>query len=66
MGNSDRIIRLLIAALIAVLFFTNVITGVLGYVLLGVAGIFVLTSMVSNCPLYSLIGVNTCSVKGKE
>ena len=65
MGNADRVIRLLLAAVIAVLYFTNVITGVFGIVLLVVAGVFVLTSLVSSCPLYTLIGVNTCPVKNK-
>jgi hypothetical protein len=63
MGNADRIVRFLVAALVAVLYFTNVITGTLGIVLLVVAGVFVLTSLVSFCPLYTLIGVNTCTAK---
>lgn len=63
MGAADRIIRSLIAAAIVVLYLTNVITGVLGYVLLIVAGIFLLTSLVSLCPLYSLFGINTCGHK---
>ena len=64
-GNADRVIRLLFAAVIAVLYFTNIITGVFGIVLLVVAGVFVLTSLVSSCPLYTLIGINTCPVKNK-
>lgn len=63
MGNADRIVRFLIAALVAVLYFTNTITGTLGIVLLVVAGIFVLTSLVSFCPLYTLIGMSTCPAK---
>lgn len=65
MGNADRVIRLLFAAVIAVLYFTNVITGVFGIALLVVAGVFVLTSLVSSCPLYTLVGINTCPVKNK-
>ena len=61
MGNADRIIRILIAAVIATLFFTNVITGTLGIVLLVLAGVFVLTSVVSFCPLYAPFGLSTCS-----
>ena len=60
MGNIDRIIRVAIAALIAVLFFTNVISGTLGIVLLVLAGVFVLTSLVSFCPLYLPFGLSTC------
>jgi hypothetical protein len=63
MGNADRIIRLLLAVVVAVLYFTNVITGTLGIVLLVVAGVFVLTSVISFCPLYTLIGLNTCPAK---
>lgn len=60
MGNIDRIIRILVAIVIAVLFFTNVILGTLGIVLLVLAGVFVLTSLVSFCPLYTLVGISTC------
>ena len=63
MGNADRIIRVLAAAVIAVLFINNTITGVLAYVLLAVGAIFLLTSLVGSCPLYSLFGINTCRVK---
>lgn len=60
MGSADRIIRLIIAAVIAVLFFTNIISGTLGIVLLVLAGVFALTSVISFCPLYTLVGMNTC------
>ena len=63
MGSADRIIRILIAAVIAVLYFTNVITGTLGIILLALAGIFVLTSFISFCPLYAPFGIRTCAVK---
>jgi hypothetical protein len=60
MGNADRIIRLLVAAAITILFFTNIITGTVGIVLLVLAAIFVLTSLVGFCPIYAMIGMNTC------
>lgn len=60
MGGADRIIRLMIAAIIAILFFTNVITGTLGIILLILGGVFVLTSLVGFCPLYTLVRINTC------
>ena len=63
MGNADRLIRFLIAAIIAVLYFTNILPGTVGLVLLVIAGIFLLTSLVSVCPLYSIFGINSCSVK---
>ncbi len=59
MGSADRIIRLVVAALIAVLFFTGIIEGTAGIVLLIVAVVFALTSLISFCPLYPLIGLNT-------
>lgn len=60
MGNIDKIIRTLVAMVIAGLFFTNIISGTLGIVLLILAGVFVLTSLISFCPLYTLVGINTC------
>jgi len=63
MGNADRIIRLVLAAVVAVLYFTNTITGTFGIILLVLAGIFVVTSLVSFCPLYTLVGLNTCPAK---
>lgn len=63
MGNADRIIRILLAVVFAVLYFTNIITGTFGIVLLVLAGVFVLTSLVSFCPLYTLVGLNTCPAK---
>ena len=65
MGSIDKIIRLIVAAIIAVLFFTDVISGTLGIVLLVLAGIFVITSLFSFCPLYTIIGLSTCPAKEK-
>ena len=63
MGSTDRIIRLSIATLIAVLYFTNVIEGTLAIVLGVVAVIFAATSFVNFCPLYSMLRINTCQTK---
>ncbi|MDI9365104.1 MAG: DUF2892 domain-containing protein [Flavobacterium sp.] len=63
MGTLDSGIRIAIAVIFAILFFTGIVTGVLGTILLIVGGVFIATSVVSFCPLYALIGVNTCSVK---
>ena len=63
MGNVDRVVRIMIAAVIAVLYFTNTVSGTLGYVLLAVGVIFLLTSLVGSCPLYSLFGITTCKAK---
>lgn len=65
MGSTDRIIRTLIAVVIAVLYFTNTITGTLGIVLLALAAVFLLTSFVSFCPLYAPFGISSCKIKTK-
>jgi hypothetical protein len=59
MGNVDRVIRAIIAAVIAILFFTKVISGTLGIVLLVLGGVFLLTSFISFCPLYLPFGIST-------
>jgi hypothetical protein len=63
MGNTDRIIRLILAVVFAVLYFTNTVTGTFGIILLVLGVVFVLTSLISFCPLYTLIGLNTCTAK---
>ncbi len=63
MGNTDRVIRTLIAIVLAVLYFTNVISGTLAIVLLAVAGIFLLTSFISFCPLYAPFGISSCATR---
>ncbi len=65
MGTTDRIFRVVVAAIMATLYFTGMLTGTLGLVLLVLAGVFVATSLVSFCPLYSLVGLSTCPVKEK-
>jgi len=60
MGSTDRIFRVLIALLVVILYFTNIITGTMAFVLLTLSGIFVLTSLVSFCPLYLPFGIRTC------
>jgi hypothetical protein len=59
MGIIDKVIRVLIAIVFAILFFTKVITGAVGIILIALAIIFVLTSVISFCPLYKPFGINT-------
>ena len=66
LGNTDRIIRLLLAGIFALLWFQNIVTGTWAIVLLVLAGVFVVTSLVSFCPLYAILGKNTCEVKKKK
>jgi len=54
---------LIIAAVLAVLFYMEVISGTVGVILLAVAGIFLLTSFISFCPLYAPFGLSTCKAK---
>ena len=63
MGSFDRIARILIALVFAALYFTGTVTGTTGVILLVLGAVFVLTSLISFCPLYTLFGINTCSKK---
>lgn len=63
LGNADRIIRLCIAGILALLWFQNIITGTWGIVALAVAAVFVLTSLVSWCPLYAMFGIKSTQKK---
>jgi hypothetical protein len=62
-GATDKIIRILLAIVFAALYFTNVVTGTFGIVLLVLAVVFAATALVGFCPLYALFGLNTCPVK---
>ena len=63
MGSVDRVIRTLIALVVIVLFFTNAISGTLAVILLILAGVFIITSILSFCPIYFLFGINTLKKK---
>ena len=66
MGSADRIIRTIVAIVLGILYYTDVISGTVGLVLVILAGVFLLTSLVSFCPLYAPFGISTCAVKDKE
>lgn len=63
MGSADRVIRVLIALIIATLYFIEVISGTVAIVLLVLAAVFILTSLVSTCPLYMPFGLSTCKTE---
>ncbi len=63
MGSADKTIRVFIAAIVALLYFTGVISGTLAIVLMILALVFILTSLISFCPLYTLFGINTTKKK---
>lgn len=59
MGTTDKVIRIVIAVLFAVLYFTKAVEGTFGIVLLVLAGVFIITSLVGFCPLYIPLGMST-------
>jgi hypothetical protein len=62
-GSTDKIIRIILAALIAVLYLTNVVTGTFAIVVLVFGIILVATALFSFCGIYAIFGINTCKVK---
>ena len=66
MGNADRVIRIAVAIVFGLLYFTDTVTGTWAIVLIMFASIFVLTSVIGFCPVYSLLGANTCSRSNKD
>lgn len=64
-GNFDRIVRLVIAALFAILYFGGFVTGTIGLVLIILGGVFAVTAAIGFCPLYSIFGLTTCPVKSR-
>lgn len=63
MGSLDKNLRIVIAVLVGVLYFTNVISGTLALILGVLAVVFLLTSFLSFCPLYAIFNINTCKTK---
>jgi len=63
MGNTDRIIRVILAAVLLMLIYVEILTGPFMWIMGTVSIIFLGTSIVGFCPLYKLVGINTCSSK---
>ncbi|WP_437372685.1 YgaP family membrane protein [Maribacter litoralis] len=63
LGSTDRFIRLFIAVALLTTFYTETVTGTLGYILAAVAGVLIFTTFISFCPIYSLFGASTCKTK---
>ena len=59
MGTIDKVIRILVAVVVVTLYFTKVISGTLGVILLALSAVFVVTSVFSICPLYMPFGLST-------
>ena len=60
MGTVDRVIRVLLAVAVAVLYFTGVLSGLVAIILGILAVIFVVTSFIGFCPLYVPFRIRTC------
>jgi hypothetical protein len=65
-GNTDKLIRIVLAIVFGTLFFTNTVTGIFGMALLIFGIIFIATSLISFCPIYPLLGINTFPKKTKS
>jgi len=63
MGMADRALRTILAIVVAVLIYLGELTGTAAIILGVIGGVFLLTSLVSFCPLYTIVGLNTCSAK---
>ncbi|MDL5044978.1 DUF2892 domain-containing protein [Oscillatoria amoena NRMC-F 0135] len=63
MSNADRIIRLIVSAVLVGLYLSGTVTGTVGLVLVILSVVFTLTSVISFCPLYTIFGISTCAVK---
>ena len=59
MGTIDKVLRILIALVVIGLYFANVISGIVAIILLIFSAIFIVTSLISFCPLYLPFGINT-------
>jgi hypothetical protein len=62
-GSVDKIVRIVLAALLAILYFTHVVEGTLGIVLLVLAAVFLVTSLMGFCPIWAILGTNTTKEK---
>lgn len=63
MSSADKIIRLIISAIMVILYFTDIVEGIVGMILLILAAVFTVTSIISYCPLYAIFGISTCPIK---
>lgn len=65
MGTIDKLIRVLIAVVIGVIYFMGLINGITAIILIVLAGVFLLTSLISTCPLYLPFGISTSNKEKK-
>jgi len=65
MSSYDKLIRLIVAISLIVLYYRGILSGTFGIVALLVALVLTITSLLSFCPLYTLLGINTCKKENK-
>lgn len=63
-NSTDRIVRVLIAVVAAILYLTGTVSGTAGIVMLAAAGIILLTSVINFCPIYYALGISTANKRG--
>jgi len=63
MGSIDKLVRLFAAIVLIVLYYTGILSGTIGIISLVVALVLTITSLISFCPLYFLLGIKTCNRK---
>jgi hypothetical protein len=66
MGATDRLIRLIVAIVLIILFYKGIVAGTLGIIALVLALLLTVTSLISFCPLYTLLGMNTCKKEDEK
>jgi len=65
-GNTDKLVRYVVALAILSLYYFKIVDGTLGLVVIAVAFVFAITGLLGFCPLYLLFGINTCKKKKGE
>ena len=63
MGSLDKAIRIVLAIIFSLLYITKLVEGTFGIVLLALGGVLLLTSIISFCPLYTLLGLSSAKSK---
>ncbi|HBH06592.1 MAG TPA: DUF2892 domain-containing protein [Flavobacteriales bacterium] len=65
-GTLDRIVRVIIGASLAILFFAGILSGALGYTAVILGTVLLITGITGFCGIYTLFGINTCSIDGNK
>jgi len=63
MGSADRVVRLLLAALMIYLAYSGMVSGIIATILYILSAVFIVTSLIRTCPLYMAFGISTCKTK---